>query len=361
MVTQNNSVLCLVINNLVIHQWREQIYKWTNISNNSLVDISSSGKKSFTYNLKHNAIYISTYKIISYKQRREGIGILFYNKIFFSSWGLLVCDECHIIRSPVLVQKIIQINHKNALGLTAIIEQNKDISSLEKKIIGPEIAKIKWKKLSLFGSISKIKYIELTIPFSKKEKYQYDLANNNLMKFTLATKNSNKILICKFLVNHFSNIKNYNILIYCDSLTLHREVENHLRIPSISGTTNKVDREKIIENFRKFQGSNVILFSRVGDTSIDIPNANLIIQLSSDRSSYIQEIQRLGRIIRPNDISQSIKYSLFINLITQDSIETLYSKKRKFYITEQDYHCDTYIVEIKKHKIKKLRFEFNKS
>ncbi len=44
---------------------------------------------------------------------------------------------------------------------------------------------------------------------------------------------------------------------------------------------------------------NTIFLSKVGDNSIDIPEANVIIQISSHAGSRRQEAQRLGRILRP--------------------------------------------------------------
>lgn len=44
--------------------------------------------------------------------------------------------------------------------------------------------------------------------------------------------------------------------------------------------------------------SYAFLYSQVGDNSIDIPEANVIIQISSHAGSRRQEAQRLGRILR---------------------------------------------------------------
>lgn len=43
---------------------------------------------------------------------------------------------------------------------------------------------------------------------------------------------------------------------------------------------------------------NRFFYSQVGDNSIDIPEANVIIQISSHAGSRRQEAQRLGRILR---------------------------------------------------------------
>ena len=44
---------------------------------------------------------------------------------------------------------------------------------------------------------------------------------------------------------------------------------------------------------------NTIFISKVGDTSFDLPIANVIIEISFHAASRRQEAQRLGRILRP--------------------------------------------------------------
>ena len=46
-----------------------------------------------------------------------------------------------------------------------------------------------------------------------------------------------------------------------------------------------------------------MFLSKVGDNSIDIPEANVLIQISSHAGSRRQEAQRLGRILRPKKVS----------------------------------------------------------
>ena len=54
---------------------------------------------------------------------------------------------------------------------------------------------------------------------------------------------------------------------------------------------------KYLKEFREGK-INTLIISRVGDTSIDLPDANVIIQISSQFGSRRQEAQRLGRILR---------------------------------------------------------------
>ena len=48
---------------------------------------------------------------------------------------------------------------------------------------------------------------------------------------------------------------------------------------------------------------NTLFLSKVGDNSIDIPEANVLIQISSHAGSRRQEAQRLGRILRAKQVA----------------------------------------------------------
>jgi DNA excision repair protein ERCC-3 len=84
-----------------------------------------------------------------------------------------------------------------------------------------------------------------------------------------------------------------------------------------------------------------ICISKVGDTSIDLPEANVIIQVSSHFGSRRQEAQRLGRILRPKSYTQtdgsnrSSFNAFFYTLVSTDTQEMFYSTKRQQYLIDQ--------------------------
>ena len=86
-----------------------------------------------------------------------------------------------------------------------------------------------------------------------------------------------------------------------------------------------------------------ICISKVGDTSIDLPEANVIIQVSSHFGSRRQEAQRLGRILRPKSYTQqdgsnrSTFNAFFYTLVSTDTQEMFYSAKRQQYLIDQGY------------------------
>lgn len=55
---------------------------------------------------------------------------------------------------------------------------------------------------------------------------------------------------------------------------------------------------QILQNFKYNPKVNTIFVSKVADTSFDLPEANVLIQVSAHGGSRRQEAQRLGRILR---------------------------------------------------------------
>jgi DNA excision repair protein ERCC-3 len=83
------------------------------------------------------------------------------------------------------------------------------------------------------------------------------------------------------------------------------------------------------------------VFSRVGDTSIDIPNANVIIQVASSSSSRRQEAQRLGRILRPKQSAEKQAFAnmenfnaIFYTLVSLDTDEMKFADARQQYLVD---------------------------
>ena len=78
--------------------------------------------------------------------------------------------------------------------------------------------------------------------------------------------------------------------------------------------------------------------SKIADTSFDLPEANVLIQVSSHGGSRRQEAQRLGRILRPKKGMMSEEYNAFFySLVSQDTLEMQYSRKRQRFLVNQGY------------------------
>ena len=159
-------------------------------------------------------------------------------------------------------------------------------------------------------------------------------ANANL-KQALYFNNPNKFMACDYLMKLHES-RGDKIIIFCDHIFALKELALHLGIPFICGEVSERERLNIIAHFRDGNEINTIIFSRVGDTSIDIPNANVIIQVASHSGSRRQETQRLGRILRPKMSAEKQAFSnmdsfnaYFYTLVSLDTEEAKFADQRQ--------------------------------
>jgi DNA excision repair protein ERCC-3 len=66
----------------------------------------------------------------------------------------------------------------------------------------------------------------------------------------------------------------------------------------IAGETSGAERHRLLSEFKTRRDVRTIFFSKVADNAFDLPEANVLIQVSSLGGSRRQEAQRLGRILR---------------------------------------------------------------
>ncbi|XP_011409427.2 PREDICTED: TFIIH basal transcription factor complex helicase XPB subunit-like [Amphimedon queenslandica] len=127
-------------------------------------------------------------------------------------------------------------------------------------------------------------------------------------------------------------------MIFSDMVFPLRTYAMKLDRPFIDGQTPQKERMKILKNFRHNPQVNTIFISKVGDNSFDLPDANVLIQVSAHGGSRRQEAQRLGRILRAKKESIAEAYNAyFYSLISQDTEEMHFSTKRQRFLVNQGY------------------------
>ncbi|MEC8425034.1 MAG: helicase-related protein, partial [Myxococcota bacterium] len=104
----------------------------------------------------------------------------------------------------------------------------------------------------------------------------------------------------------------------------------------ITGKTPHRERDVLFDKFRTGK-INLLVVSKVANFSIDLPDANIAIQVSGTFGSRQEEAQRLGRILRPKK-----KAAVFYTVVTADTKEQEFALKRQLFLTEQGYryHID---------------------
>lgn len=149
--------------------------------------------------------------------------------------------------------------------------------------------------------------------------------------------NPNKFRTCEFLIKYHEN-RNDKIIVFIDEVYALVHYAKTMQKMYICGKTNQKERMTIIQNFKLNPKVNTIFFSRVADTSFDIPEANVLIEISSQGGSRRQEAQRLGRILRAKKGAVAENYNAFFYaLLSQDTREMGYSRKRQSFLINQGY------------------------
>ena len=104
----------------------------------------------------------------------------------------------------------------------------------------------------------------------------------------------------------------------------------------ITGKTPQAERDTLYDQFRGSQ-LNLLIVSKVSNFAIDLPDANVAIQVSGTFGSRQEEAQRLGRILRPKAEANQAR---FYALVTRDTRDQEFAQNRQRFLTEQGYQYE---------------------
>jgi len=124
------------------------------------------------------------------------------------------------------------------------------------------------------------------------------------------------------------------VLVIGQYLSQLRRLQERFGLPIITGSTPTGEREDLYNKFRSGEVRHLIL-SKVGNFAIDLPDANVLIQVSGTFGSRQEEAQRLGRILRPKSSGEGDAH--FYTLVTRDTRELDFAHHRQMFLTEQGY------------------------
>lgn len=245
-------------------------------------------------------------------------------------WGLMIYDEVHLLPAPVF-RLSTEMQATRRLGLTATLVREDHKETEVFSLIGPKKYDIPWRILEAQGWIATADCNEIRIPMEAELKMKYALAPVR-DKITLASTNPEKTDIVQRLLKYYDKPDDRVLIIgqYIDQL---ENLSKVLDIPLITGKTPNKERDKLYAAFRDGSLKNLMV-SKVGNFAIDLPDANVLIQISGTFGSRQEEAQRLGRVLRPKSDGGAAH---FYSIVTQDSKEQEFSMNRQLFLTEQGY------------------------
>ncbi len=148
--------------------------------------------------------------------------------------------------------------------------------------------------------------------------------------------NPKKFQACQFLIDYHEK-RGDKTIVFSDNVYALEAYAKKLNKAYIFGGTPQAERLRILENFQYNDSVNTIFLSKIGDTSLDLPEATCLIQISSHYGSRRQEAQRLGRILRAKRRNDEGFNAFFYSLVSKDTQEMYYSSKRQAFLVDQGY------------------------
>ena len=168
---------------------------------------------------------------------------------------------------------------------------------------------------------------EVRVPMDAELRKRYVLADQRA-QFRLGAENPAKMEVLEeLLAAHRGDL----VLVIGTYLSQLKQLAKDLDAPLITGSTPHKIRERLFKRFRTGE-LKVLIVSKVANFAIDLPDANVAIQVSGSFGSRQEEAQRLGRILRPKE-----KDAFFYTVVTSDTKEQEFAIKRQLFLTEQGY------------------------
>jgi DNA excision repair protein ERCC-3 len=189
---------------------------------------------------------------------------------------------------------------------------------------------VPWRDLERSGWIAEAICTEIRLNLSQEQRMEYALAEDSRVQYRIAAENPAKLDMVDTLLQRHRGDHVLVIGQYIDQL---KQLARRTGAPIITGKTKTSEREKLYAAFKNGEVP-VLIVSKVANFAIDLPDANVAIQVSGTFGSRQEEAQRLGRVLRPKADGLP---AYFYTLVTRDSRDQDFAANRQMFLTEQGY------------------------
>src|SRR5216684_3817063 len=329
------ATLILTPNTIAVRQWIQEILDKTDIPPEMIGEYTGDRKEICP-------ITVSTYQILTYRKKKqkntngaEPTEDEYPHFSLFGSydWGLIIYDEVHLLPAPVF-RITAEIQARRRLGLTATLVREDGREADVFSLIGPKKYDVPWRELERQGWIATAECHEIRVSMTEDEQLNYAVAEER-EKYRMAAESPAKLTVTRYLADRHRDDQVLIIGQYIDQLKI---LADELKAPLLTGKTANRQREKLYDQFRRGELKRLVV-SKVANFAIDLPDANVAIQVSGTFGSRQEEAQRLGRILRPK---QDGGLAYFYSIVTRDTRDQEFSANRQLFLTEQGYR---YVIE----------------
>ena len=312
------STLILTTSITSARQWISEILDKTDLAPESVGEFSGAVKQL-------RPVTVATYQILT---RRQDGRYPHFEKLAAGDFGLIIYDEVHLVPAPMF-RLTAEIQARRRLGLTATLVREDGLEGDVFSLIGPKRYDVPWKEIEAQGFIAEAACYEVRVPLGVMDRARYDTAEA-AAQHRICAENPAKLAVVERLSRLHEGDPTLVIGTYLDQL---HAVAKRLGAPLLTGETPQREREKQLTRFRRGE-SRLLVLSRVGNFSIDLPDARVCIQVSGTFGSRQEEAQRLGRVLRPKSDGGA---AFFYSLVTRDTVEQRMAMNRQLFLTEQGY------------------------
>ncbi|GFG37201.1 hypothetical protein Cfor_09331 [Coptotermes formosanus] len=330
--TVRKRALVLCNSGVSVEQWKQQFKMWSTADDSMICRFTSDAKDK----PMGCGILITTYSMITHTQKRSWEAEQTMNWLKDQEWGIMVLDEVHTIPAKMFRRVLTIVQSHCKLGLTATLLREDDKIADLNFLIGPKLYEANWLELQKRGFIARVQCAEVWCPMTP-EFYREYLMCKTSKKLLLYVMNPSKFRSTQYLIRYHER-RGDKTIVFSDNVFALKHYAIKMNKPYIYGPTSQNERIQILQNFKFNPKVNTIFVSKVADTSFDLPEANVLIQISSHGGSRRQEAQRLGRILRAKKGAIAEEYNAFFyTLVSQDTLEMSYSRKRQRFLVNQGY------------------------
>ena len=312
------TTLILVTNTVSARQWKDELVRRTSLTEEEIGEYSGAVKEI-------RPVTIATYQVLTMKRK----GVYPHLELLDArDWGLIVYDEVHLLPAPIF-RMTADLQARRRIGLTATLVREDGREGDVFSLIGPKRYDAPWKDIESQGWIAPADCVEVRVTLPEGERLAYATAEPE-ERYRLASCTHRKVDVVKSLMARHAGQPTLVIGQYIDQLD---ELAEALDAPVIKGETTVKERQRLFEAFRSGEVRTLVV-SKVANFSIDLPDAEVAIQVSGSFGSRQEEAQRLGRLLRPGHDG---KVARFYTIVSRDTVDADFAQNRQRFLAEQGY------------------------
>ncbi|MBM3972721.1 MAG: DEAD/DEAH box helicase [Planctomycetes bacterium] len=314
------NTLVLTTNTVAVRQWVRELLEKTTLTPDQVGEYTGEHKQV-------RPVTVATYQILTH--RKAKLDAFTHLDLFDQGgFGLIVYDEVHLLPAPVF-RATAGIQARRRLGLTATLVREDGRADEVFSLIGPKRYELPWKLLERQGFLAVALCQEVRTPLGAARAARYNAAGARSQIRIAADNERKEDVLGALLRRHAAD----RVLVIGQYLEQLQRLATVFALPLITGQTPNAERDRLYADFRAGQIKRLMV-SKVGNFAIDLPDANVAIEVSGTFGSRQEEAQRLGRVLRPKADGGPAS---FYTVVSADTREQEFARKRQLFLTEQGY------------------------